>query len=89
MSDEVVDNVLAPIESIVGSLPMCSTPFGRALVFGGAGTAFAFAVKPSVSFKEDGSVKPFILFAPDDLDASVFPYWAWGVVPAVIFGIFL
>jgi hypothetical protein len=89
MSEEVIDNVLAPVESLVGMIPGCSTPIGRALIFGSLGTGYAFAVKPAVSFTADGVAKPFILFAPDDEQASVFPYWAWGVLPAVIFGIFL
>lgn len=89
MSDEVVVDVLAPVEALVSAVPGTATPLGRALIFGGAGAAYAYSAKPAMSFFPDGRVRPFILFDYQNPEAAVFPYWAWGVVPAVIFGVLI
>ncbi len=88
MADEGL-NVCAPIESILGSIPLCSTPLGRVAVFGGLGGATAYVIKPSMSFNDDGSAKPWILFDPSNPQAAIFPSWAFFLVPALIFGVLI
>ena len=89
MAEAIVDNVLSPVESIVSAIPGAATPLGRAAIFGGAGIAYAMSVKPAMSFMPDGSVRPWVIFDASNPEAAVFPYWAWGVVPAVLFGVLI
>lgn len=86
---EPVDNVLAPVESIFASLPLGSTPLGRAVLLGGAGGAVAYAARPSFAFFADGTPRNWILTNRNDPEATLFPYWAFVVLPAVIGGIFI
>jgi hypothetical protein len=81
------DGVLSPIEGVLASIPGCNTPLGRIAVFGGAGAAFAYGVKPSMSFNPDGTPKPWILFDALNPNATLMPHWMWGVLPAFIFGV--
>ena len=87
MSEEA--NVLDPIEELVAMVPGASTPLGRVAVFGAAGTAVAYFLRPEMSFNPDGSAKPWIILDPNNANATLFPYWAYTLVPAVLFGIFL
>ena len=83
------ENPLAGIEQLMMKLPLGSTPAGRAALFGGGGVAFAYFVRPSISFNVDGTPKPWILFDANNANATLFPYWAWAAVPAVLFSIFV
>jgi len=83
------DPVIAPVEQVFASLPFGSSPSGRVLLAGGAGAAFAYFVRPAVSFDKNGNPRPWILLDSKNPDATVFPYYAWFVAPAVIFGLFL
>lgn len=87
--EDKLENPLAGIEQLLMKLPMGSTPTGRVLLFGGAGGAFAYFVRPSISFNPDGSPKPWIMFDANNSNATLFPYWAWIVVPGVLFGVFV
>jgi hypothetical protein len=80
---------LTAIESLVNSVPFCNTAAGRILVFAGAGASFAYFVRPSTSFNPDGSAKNWIIFNPTDKDAAIFPWWAYVVVPGVLFGLMI
>lgn len=84
-----MDNTLTPIEDLMMNIPGAQTPMGRMLVFGGAGTAFAYAVRPSMSFFEDGSPRPWIITDSKNPQATLFPYWAYTVLPALVFGVFV
>lgn len=86
---EVVDDVLSPVESLVMAIPGTATPMGRAAIFGGAGIAYAMTAKPSMSYLPSGAPRPWIVMDAKNPDAAVFPYWAWGVVPAVLFGVLI
>jgi hypothetical protein len=81
--------VIAPVEQAFCALPFGSTPTGRVLLAGGAGAAFAYFVRPSVSFDANGNPRPWVLFDSKNPQAAVFPYWGFFVVPGVIFGLFL
>ena len=70
-------------------IPGCNTPLGRVAVFGGAGTAYAYYVRPEMSFMPDGSPRPWIILEPNNQNATMFPYWAYTLVPALLFGVFL
>ena len=89
MEETAVDTVLAPIEALVMAVPGTATPLGRAAIFGSAGMALAWSMKPSMSFDHTGRVRPWIVMDANNPEAAVFPYWAWGVVPAVLFGILI
>lgn len=86
---EAIDNALSPIEEILTEIPGAATPLGRMALFGGAGAAYAYYVRPSMSFDATGCAKPWIFFEPKNPNAAIFPYWAWGVVPAVVFGVLI
>jgi hypothetical protein len=83
------DNVLAPIEDLLMNIPGCSTPIGRIAVFGGGGAAFAYAVRPSISFTDAGVARPWILMDARNPEATLMPAWMWGFLPAALFGIFI
>lgn len=82
-------NLCAPIESLLADIPLCASPLGRTVVFASLGGAAAFYFKPSMSFNADGSTRPFILFDSSNANAAIFPWWAWIVVPGVVFGVFI
>lgn len=88
MNEGGVD-VITPIEGILLQIPGAATPLGRVAVFGGAGAAFAYWVRPSVSFDESGQPKPWIVTDSKNPNATLFPYWAWFVVPATLFGVLI
>lgn len=77
------------LESLLVCVPGAATPLGRVAVFGGSGMAFAYFVRPEVSFHADGSPRKWIVTNGEDKQATLFPWWAWGVVPAVLFGILI
>jgi hypothetical protein len=81
--------VIAPVEQAFLSLPFGSSPAGRVLLAGGVGSAFAYFVRPSVSFNKDGNPRPWILFDSRNPEATFFPYWAFFVVPGAVCGLFL
>jgi len=81
--------VITPVEQTFLALPGGGSPIGRMIISGGAGAAVAYFVRPSVSFDANGNARPWILFDSKNSDATIFPYWAWFVVPAVTFGLFL
>ena len=82
-------NVVAPIERLFLALPMGGSPLGRTILAGGAGLAVAYGLRPSISFDKQGKPRPFILFDQRNPEATLFPAWAYFVVPGVIFGLFL
>ena len=82
-------NPTATIENLLLMVPGGATPIGRAAIFGAAGGAFAYFVRPSASFKPDGTPKEWILTNQNDPDATLFPYWAYVIVPGVIFGVLI
>lgn len=84
---EDTDNAMAGVESMLMSVPGASTPLGRIAIFGGLGTAIAYFVRPSMSFNEDGSAKPWIIFDSANASATLMPYWAYTLVPAVLMGV--
>ncbi len=86
---EGVDTQLTSLESMLLAVPGGSTPFGRIAIFGGLGTAVAYFVRPGMSFNEDGSPRPWIVTDSQNPQATLFPYWAYTVVPAALFGIFV
>jgi len=81
--------VIAPVEQVFLALPFGGSPVGRVLLAGGAGAAFAYFLRPSVSFDKNGNPRPWILFDSKNPNAAIFPYYAWFVVPGAICGLFL
>lgn len=87
--EPVVDSQISTLESLLLNVPGCATPIGRVVVLGGAGAAVAYYVRPSVSFHADGSPRPFIVTHPHDPESTLFPWWAYAVVPSLLFGVFI
>jgi hypothetical protein len=81
--------IMTPIEAVVGKLPLGNYPAGRALWGAGIGGAIVFGVKPSFMFNEDGTEKPWIVFDSSNPDATIFPWWAGIVTPALLLGVFV
>lgn len=88
MSEAVVAQPAA-IESLLMSVPGAQTPLGRAALFGGAGMAVAYFVRPSLSFKPSGAPRSWIVTNGNDPEATLFPWWAWIVVPGALFSVFV
>jgi hypothetical protein len=85
----MTEAAITPVEQVFCALPFGTSPVGRVLLAGGAGAAFAYFVRPSVSFDGNGNPRPWILFDSKNANAAVFPYWGWFVVPGAICGLFL
>lgn len=89
MNDAAAASSPAAIESLLMSVPGAHTPLGRAALFGGAGGAFAYVVRPSLSFKANGAPRSWIVTNGNDPEATLFPWWAWIVVPGALFSVFV
>lgn len=89
MAEAAVDGLMTPLERVVGSLPLCSSPLGRAAVFASLGGSFAYVVRPTMSFLPDGRPREWILVDRSNPEATLFPYWGYILVPAVLFGVFV
>ena len=87
--DADATNITAPVENLVMMIPGTRTPVGRAAIFGGLGAITAFGIKPSFSFKPDGTPRPWIVTNSGDKEATLFPYWAYILVPGFIFSVLL
>lgn len=57
------------------------TPWKRFLFAGMAGFGTQFIVKPSISYNKNGSAKA--------LGETLFPWYAWAIVPGIIAALFL
>lgn len=86
---EDADHGLSGIEQLLMGIPGANTPGGRIAVFGGLGGAFAYFVKPDMTFFPNGSPRPWIVMDANNPNATLFPYWAYVIVPAVAFGFFI
>lgn len=82
-------NIITPVEQVVGALPFGGSPIGRIALGLAAGTALAYYVRPSMSFGKDGKPRPWIILDSQNPEATVFPYWAYPIVPAVLLGVLL
>lgn len=93
----IIDNlIIKPIEGTMAMLPYGNSPIGRMVWAGGAGTAFAYFVKPDISFYDTPAgerlPKLWSLTAPAGTGSgqlTIFPVWAWTVVPALLLGVFV
>lgn len=86
-----VESVYGPVESFFVLLGLTS-PVSRALFGIGIGVGFAFLVKPSSAFTQDGKPKKLSWFAPADTpsaDLTKFPWYFYPVVLGLLFGLFV
>lgn len=67
------------------------TPLYRFIWGLGAGYAFQALVKPSVSYLDENTEKPFALAVDDEFyDVSTyFPWFMWPLLFGIIFGVFV
>lgn len=86
---ELVDNQLAPVESIMAKVPLGSSPLGRVVLGSLLGGSVAYAVRPSFAFFPNGTPRPWIVTNRADPDATIFPYWAFVAIPALVLGVFI
>lgn len=82
-------NVVTPVEQIVGMLPFGGSPYGRVMLGLAAGTAVAYYVRPAMSFDKAGKPRPWIITDSMNPEATVFPYWAYPLIPAILLGVLL
>ena len=81
--------VITPIEQGMAILPFGTQPAGRAAWGFAAGAAFAYFVRPSLSFDAAGNPLPWIVTDSSNPNATIFPYWAYAVLPGLFFGVFV
>lgn len=79
--------VTEPLESFLAGIPGMAYPFTRALIGTGGGLAYAFMMKPAVSFDTQGNPLPWAF--NDPLKGTYWPWWMWGVAPGVVLGVLL
>lgn len=65
----------------IGVLLGLGSPWKRFFLGGIAGFALQLIIKPSVSYNSDGSAKK--------LGETLFPWYAWVIVPSLVFALFL
>lgn len=59
----------------------------RRLVFGAIlGGGITYLVKPTVSFRQDGMPRPWVLSSPDAPDKTAMPWWMPAVAASLAFG---
>jgi len=81
--------IITPLEQALSYIPGAQYPAVRCAMGGAAGAAFAYKVRPSVSFDKAGNPRPWIVTNSSNAEATIFPYWAWAVLPALFFGVFV
>lgn len=87
---DVNDLILDPIERGVGMLPLGEYPAGRALWGGAIGGGLVFLFKPEIMFdKKTGHARPWVLTNPKAKNATIFPWPAAVLIPAVVLGVFI
>jgi hypothetical protein len=87
-AQDAAGGVLGAAESMFDSIGLMRhplSPIGRMAVGFGAGAAVVWAVRPSISFDEDGQPRPST-WSSDDPNATSVPWYAIAAVPAVICG---
>jgi len=82
-------NVLAPVESIFLAIPGGGSPIGRVAIGAAAGAGVAYFLRPAMSFHSNGRPREWIVTHASDPEATLFPWWAYVAMPAVLFGILL
>jgi hypothetical protein len=81
--------IITPLEQALSYVPGAQYPAVRLAMGFAAGSLFAYKVRPSVSYDSAGNPRPWIVTDSSNPEATIFPYWAWGVLPAVFFGVFV
>lgn len=84
---EIDGMVTEPLEQMLSAIPGMSYPFTRALIGTGGGLAYAFTMKPSVSFDAQGNARPWAF--TDSENGTYWPWWMWGVAPGFVLGVLL
>jgi hypothetical protein len=82
-------SIITPVEQVVGALPLGQSPIGRVVLGLGLGISIAYFVRPSMSFYPDGRPRPWILTDSKNVEGTIFPYWAYPLVPAILLGVLL
>lgn len=86
---EVDKAIVAPIEQVLGSLPLGEYAAGRAAVCATLAGATLYFVRPRVCFNEDGSARPWILLDQNNPQATIMPWYAVVGLTGIITGIFI
>jgi len=91
---------IAEIDDIGKTPPMVSflnglgaiglgSPMARIIVGFLAIGGLTYLLQPRFAFDETGFPRPFKLTAPDDPDATLFPWWGPAALTALMFGVFM
>lgn len=66
-----------------------SSPISRGLAMGAVGAAVEWNVRPSYSYRPDGSPRPWIVLSGDSVDSTYLPMGSTAIITGMIFGLFV
>ncbi len=84
--------VLSPIEGAldaVGLMRGPTAPLMRAVVGAGIGAGISYGLRPEISFRADGSPRPWVVTDSGAPDATLIPHWMPSFAGAVFLGILI
>jgi hypothetical protein len=81
---------MSAIVNILVSLGLGS-PISRAMVGAAIGFAYQSIIRPSISYYDENTPRPFILLMDGQNyeEGTYMPWWGWPVGGAVVFGMFI
>lgn len=89
MSAEILERPAgAAYQGALATLGM-ATPVQRFAVGTAIGALIVYAARPSISFYQDGTPKPWALTAAESEDSTSVPFWALAALPGVLGAVFL
>lgn len=83
LAEKIADPIFEGLAAVGLNTPSQRILFGLA-----AGSGISYVIKPSFQFNKDGSPRPWSLISQDKT-ATSFPFWASGVVAALVLGVFI
>lgn len=81
--------IMTPVEGALSVLPGAAYPAGRAAYGAALGAGLTFGLKPDFMFDKDGQPRKWIVFDPQDPNATIFPWWAGIAVPSILLSVFI
>lgn len=84
--------IITPIENVFDSLGMMDgsmSPVYRALFGFTVGTGAMYAIRPSISFDQNGSPRPWSYVRNQPGVSTALPWWLPGAVLAILSGVFV
>lgn len=73
------------IESAFSTVGL-TTPISRFVAMGAVGGAVEYSLRPSYSYRADGSPRPWVLFDPNSADSTYLPASSTALITGFVFG---